>query len=345
MYSTSSQLKNWVFEDSKEIEASREDANERFLAENAPEDDDDDDDDEEAKARRKQAVEEKYLTVKEERQLVQHYEYVLKDFCGKFSPSMPKYVVGTTLAYMKRFYMENSVMDYHPRDVMLTALYLACKVEEFNVSIAQFVGNLKGDRNKAAELVLSYELMVMEKLHFHLTVHNPYRPLEGFFIDLKARYRAQLTQAEVLRRGADAFVDRSLNSDVMLLFPPTHIALAALAQAAGECKVELEPYFLLLMENCEEKLAKLKASISKIQKLVRKLPTMNRENIKKIEMKLEKCRNQAKNPASEDWKKKIQEAEEEETARTFKRRKTAESKKDPAQSVGFAASEGFKPLN
>ena len=69
-------------------------------------------------------------------------------------------------------------MDYHPRDVMLTALYLACKVEEFNVSIAQFVGNLKGDRNKAADLVLSYELMVVEKLHFQLTVHNPYRPLD-----------------------------------------------------------------------------------------------------------------------------------------------------------------------
>ena len=39
--------------------------------------------------------------------------------------------------YFQRFYLENSVMDYHPRDVMLTALYLACKVEEFNVSIAQ----------------------------------------------------------------------------------------------------------------------------------------------------------------------------------------------------------------
>ena len=78
----------------------------------------------------------------------------------------------------QRFYLENSAMDYHPRDVMLTALYLACKVEEFNVSIAQFVGNLKGDRNKAADTVLSYELMVMEKLHFHLTVHNPYRPLD-----------------------------------------------------------------------------------------------------------------------------------------------------------------------
>ena len=92
MYSTSSQVKNWIFEDAKELASSREDANGRFLAETLG-DDDDGEVDEETKA--------KYLTMAEERQLVQHYEYVLKDFCGKFSPAMPKYVVGTTMAYMK----------------------------------------------------------------------------------------------------------------------------------------------------------------------------------------------------------------------------------------------------
>ena len=97
-----------------------------------------------------------------------------------FARSCPKFLIYLfpLPSLPQRFYLENSVMDYHPRDVMLTALYLACKVEEFNVSIAQFVGNLKGDRNKAADLVLSYELMVVEKLHFQLTVHNPYRPLD-----------------------------------------------------------------------------------------------------------------------------------------------------------------------
>ena len=96
MYSSSSQSKSWIFEDAKELESSREDANGRFLAETLAggnDDDEDDEIDEETKA--------KYLTMPEERLLVQHYEYVLKEFCGKFSPSMPKYVVGTTMAYMK----------------------------------------------------------------------------------------------------------------------------------------------------------------------------------------------------------------------------------------------------
>ena len=97
MYSTSSQAKNWIFEDAKELESSREDANGRFLAETLANDDDDDEVDEATKA--------KYLTMPEERQLVMHYEYVLKEFCGKFSPAMPKYVVGTTMAYMKVFWL------------------------------------------------------------------------------------------------------------------------------------------------------------------------------------------------------------------------------------------------
>ena len=67
----------------------------------------------------------------------------------------------------------------------LTCVYLACKVEEFNVSIGQFVGNLKGDREKFANIILGFELLLMDKLHYHLTVHNPFRPLEGFFIDIK----------------------------------------------------------------------------------------------------------------------------------------------------------------
>lgn len=67
----------------------------------------------------------------------------------------------------------------------LTSVYLACKVEEFNVSIMQFVGNLKGDREKFANIILGFELLLMDKLHYHLTVHNPFRPLEGFIIDLK----------------------------------------------------------------------------------------------------------------------------------------------------------------
>lgn len=66
-----------------------------------------------------------------------------------------------------------------------TCVYLACKVEEFNVSIGQFVSNIKGDRNKAMDIILSNELLLMQHLNYYLTIHNPYRPIEGFLIDIK----------------------------------------------------------------------------------------------------------------------------------------------------------------
>lgn len=64
-------------------------------------------------------------------------------------------------------------------------MYLASKVEEFNVSISQFVANVKGDREKATDIILNNELLLMQRLQYHLTVHNPYRPVEGLLIDIK----------------------------------------------------------------------------------------------------------------------------------------------------------------
>lgn len=67
----------------------------------------------------------------------------------------------------------------------VTCIYLACKIEEFNVSILQFVANIKGDREKATDIILNNELLLTEQLNFHLAIHNPFRPVEGLLIDIK----------------------------------------------------------------------------------------------------------------------------------------------------------------
>lgn len=56
------------------------------------------------------------------------------------------------------------------------------------MSSTQFVGNLQespAGQERAVEQILEYELLLIQQLNFHLVVHNPYRPLEGFLIDLK----------------------------------------------------------------------------------------------------------------------------------------------------------------
>ena len=55
---------------------------------------------------------------------------------------MPHNVKGTALHYFRRFYLNNSVMDYHPKEILVTSVYLASKVEEFNISMQQFVSNI-----------------------------------------------------------------------------------------------------------------------------------------------------------------------------------------------------------
>jgi cyclin H len=42
----------------------------------------------------------------------------------------------------------------------VTAAYLACKVEEFNVSLEQFVSNINGNKERAMEIILNHELLV-----------------------------------------------------------------------------------------------------------------------------------------------------------------------------------------
>ena len=79
-------------------------------------------------------------------------------------------------------------MDYHPKHLVVTCVYLASKVEEFNVNMEQLVNNVKGDRSKARDIVLNNELLLMQQLKYHLTIHNPFRPIEGFLIDIKVGY-------------------------------------------------------------------------------------------------------------------------------------------------------------
>lgn len=50
--------------------------------------------------------------------MVRKYELHLRDFCKRFQPVMPRCVIGSAFHYFKRFYIHNSVMNYHPKEIM-----------------------------------------------------------------------------------------------------------------------------------------------------------------------------------------------------------------------------------
>uniref|UniRef100_G3U0L9 Cyclin-H n=1 Tax=Loxodonta africana TaxID=9785 RepID=G3U0L9_LOXAF len=178
MYHNSSQKRHWTFASEEQLARLRADANRKFKCKAVAN----------GKVLPNDPV---FLEPHEEMMLCKYYEKRLLEFCSVFKPAMPRSVVGTACMYFKRFYLNNSVMEYHPRIIMLTCAFLACKVDEFNVSSPQFVGNLRESplgQEKALEQILEYELLLIQQLNFHLIVHNPYRPFEGFLIDLKVNF-------------------------------------------------------------------------------------------------------------------------------------------------------------
>lgn len=54
------------------------------------------------------------------------------------------------------------------------------------------MSNIKGDRDKASDIILNNELLLMQQLNYNLTVHNPFRPVEGLLIDIKVFFKLKI---------------------------------------------------------------------------------------------------------------------------------------------------------
>ncbi|AWP06926.1 putative cyclin-H [Scophthalmus maximus] len=289
MFHNSSQRKYWIFKSEDEVAHMRRKANQKFRNK--------------IQESGKSAVSDSmFLERHEEDVLFRHYERRLLDFCNAFKPAMPKSVVGTALMYFRRFYLNNSVMEHHPRTIItcnqffkippsgfrLTCAYLSCKVDEFNVSSTQFGGNLLHEtpagQERVLEQILEYELLLIQQLNFHLVVHNPYRPMEGLLIDLKTRYPT-LENPESLRKSADDFLTQAAMTDAGLLFPPSQIALAAILNSALRASLSMESYLTecLGLKEDKDSISKMYDSMRRMKTLLKKyeLPKADEVNIYK----------------------------------------------------------------
>ncbi|XP_038661270.1 cyclin-H isoform X2 [Scyliorhinus canicula] len=240
----------------------------------------------------------------EEEVLRKYYEKRLLEFCSAFKPIMPKSVMRP----MSAIHFGRAVEDSFPHQLRqhfghifrstctfgafrLTSVYLACKVDEFNVSSSQYVANLwesPAGQEKALEQILEYELLLIQQLNFHLIVHNPFRPFEGFLIDLKTRYTA-IENPEVLRKTADEFLSRATMTDAGLLFTPSQIAIAAIHFSASRAGINMDSYLTecLMLKDTNECLSKLIEGIRCIKNLVKKYDPPKPEEVILLKQKLE----------------------------------------------------------
>lgn len=148
------------------------------------------------------------------------------------------------------------------------------------------------------DIILSNELLLMQRLNYYLTIHNPFRPIEGFLIDIKTR--CSLENPERLRPGIDEFLDKTFFTDACLLFAPSQIALAAVLHAASKEQENLDSYVTESLFYCaKDKLSILIEAVRKIRFMVKNIVVIPKEQSKQLEKKLDKCRNQDNNPDSE----------------------------------------------
>lgn len=280
MFHNSSHKNYWIFKNEDELELLRCEANQRFCKKIL----------ESVKSGVSESV---FLKRHEEEALLRHYEKRLLDFCNTFKPVMPKSVVGIAIMYFRRFYLNNSVMEFHPRTIMLTCAYLACKVDEFNVSSSQFVANLVHEspagQERVAEQILEFELLLIQQLNFHLVIHNPYRPLEGLLIDLKTRYPT-LENPESLRKNVDDFLTQASLTDIGLLFTPSQIALTAILNSASRAGLNMESYITecLGLKQDKETLSKMYESMRRMKIILKKYGLPKSEEVNTYKQKLDR---------------------------------------------------------
>jgi len=144
-----------------------------------------------------------FLTADEELLLVRHYLTKVVQLCGHFR--FPEEVEATATTYIKRFYLTNTVMDWHPKNVMygqlkffsvtlyvaysglclanrLTALFLATKTTNNPISLDSYAAHIP--RTEPAD-VLELEFLVAQSLGFDFAIWHPHRALWGAWLDLQ----------------------------------------------------------------------------------------------------------------------------------------------------------------
>ncbi|KAH9571625.1 hypothetical protein CY35_02G103900 [Sphagnum magellanicum] len=226
------------------------------------------------------------LTVAEELLVRRFYEQKIQQVSAAFS--FPYKIQATAILYFKRFYQKWSVMEHDPKHIMLTCIYLSCKVEEFHVSAEELGKGIQQD----PQVVLKNELTVLQGLDFELIVYTPYRSVDGFIYDLESFVQGMGEAAaqglQELKLAAQFIVDSMMLTDAPLLFPPGQLALAALCTAnREEPKVDFDRY----LQNMPGR-QRQRHSYAELMGVLDSIDLLPVEaDVRRIDRKLKYCRN------------------------------------------------------
>ncbi|CAG8631560.1 6479_t:CDS:2, partial [Dentiscutata erythropus] len=241
-----------------------------------------------------------YLTLEDELALCNFYETRILPMANCF----PKEVIenkltdkvkATAITFAKRFYLRNTIMDYHPKEIIVTCLFLAAKVEHSFVAIEEFTKVVK----RPKEIIFELELVVSQSLRYEYAVHHPHLASFGLFLDMQ-NFIKDNSKVKFLYEKSLEFVNKSLFTDCMFIYQPSQIALTTLRMAAKQDNFDLEKTYLRFKfkSDPKEKVIELYKILDEIEDIINSHVNITVEQAKDIDARLHKCKNPVKNPNS-----------------------------------------------
>lgn len=131
-------------------------------------------------------------------------------------------------------------MTYHPKQIMMCALYLATKADHFYISLPRFIAELN---NVSEDNVKAPEFLLLQGLRFTLDVRHPMKGLAGGHVEMSdmaeegllKRVEAGKGSAKRIGVAADhakrLLATAAQLTDAYFLYTPSQIWLAAIMVA------------------------------------------------------------------------------------------------------------------
>ncbi|SNX84761.1 related to Cyclin H [Melanopsichium pennsylvanicum] len=183
-----------------------------------------------------------FLSVSDEQALIKYYLVKVSQIVRAFG--LPELVEATATTFVKRFYLRNTVMDFHPKSIVITCIFLASKAENYPLSLSEFSRKLAGKQASDPKVVeenrrtvLDLEFLVSQSLNFEYAVHGAHRAVYGLVLDIQALSGGVAReQAHKLAAGAHANLGQSRLTDAEFVYTPSQIALACVRCTEGDGK-------------------------------------------------------------------------------------------------------------
>ncbi|KAG9300099.1 hypothetical protein G9A89_000839 [Geosiphon pyriformis] len=255
-----------------------------------------------------------FLTAQEELALCQYYQAQIQKFPSKAFPehiaansAIINQIKATAIVFMKRFYLRNTVMDYHPKDILIASLFLAAKCENATLGHEEFRKALLNAVRQppSKDLLFQLELAISQSMNYDYAVYHPYKAAQGFFLDMQSPNKMKSNKSQQAYTSAfekcKDYINKSLLTDLMFFYQPSQIAMGCLILAARKISgFEFERYLEKFKNKTQQEpeTDNLFAIIDDICKTIDSYFDVDKNMAGECDRKLRFCTNPAKNNSS-----------------------------------------------